>query len=244
MFEEMKYFIFGIFNMKTPVVINNRNRLKTLVELVEWLKGKNVEVVVLDNQSDYSPLLDMYPRLDVEVVFLGGNFGHTALQQWGGHERFKSRYFIYTDSDIVPREDCPGDLVDYLVRQKREHPEYNKVGASIEIEDLPDGYPFKSEVLNWESKYWREKRGDFYLADVDTTFAAYDLENRSSKSHCVSNCVRTDRPYTVRHLPWYITNFCEEESYYVRSANAKFADGRRVGMWTQKHRAFCDAKMM
>lgn len=230
--------------MNTPVVINNRNRLTTLTGLIGWLRGKRVDIIVLDNQSDYEPLLDMYPKLGVNVVYLPENFGHTALHHWGGHMGFKNRFFIYTDSDVIPKEDCPGDLVDYLVFQKMNKPEHNKIGASIEIDDIPNGYPFKSEVLEWESKYWKERRGEFYFADVDTTFAAYDRENESAKFHSVSNCLRSDRPYTVRHMPWYLTSLDEEEIHYIKSANARFQDGRKVGMWTQKHKFMYDTKIL
>jgi hypothetical protein len=246
-FEEMKYFTLGNLIMifgKTPVVINNRNRLSSLVALLDWLKNKNVEITILDNQSDYLPLLDMYSRIDVNVVRLGSNFGNTALYRWGGHLDFKQRYFIYTDSDIVPKESCPDDLVDYLILHKSQKQEYNKIGASIELGDIPDDYPFRSEVIEWESKYWVEKRGDFFIADVDTTFAAYDVESEASTEHRISNCLRSDRPYTVRHLPWYSCALSEEDIYYARSADAKLPDGRRVGMWTQKHRTLCGIKLL
>ena len=43
---------------KISVFINNRNRLSTLKCLVEWLCNKNIEIVILDNDSIYPPLID------------------------------------------------------------------------------------------------------------------------------------------------------------------------------------------
>jgi hypothetical protein len=231
---------------KTSIFINNRNRLSTLRLLVDWLRGKNNQIVILDNDSDYPPLMEYYKTLDCRVVMLGENMGNAALYKWGGHLEYPGRYFIYTDSDLLPKEDCPEDLVDYLVHSKRQHEEVNKVGASLEIRDIPDLYPFKKQVVDWESKFWEKESGEYYVAEVDTTFAAYDKLNPAGRSHNISNCLRTKRPYVLRHLPWYLDarNLPEEEAHYIRSANAFLPSGRMVGMWTQRHKKFTAPKLL
>ena len=119
------------------------------------------------------------------------------------------------------------------------------MGASLEINDIPDFYPFKKEVVNWESKFWSKEVGQYYVADVDTTFAAYDKTNSAGTAHNIFNCLRTKRPYVLRHLPWYldIKNLQEEEAYYIKSANAVLPSGRKVGMWTQKHKKIAGPKL-
>lgn len=225
---------------KIPVFINNRNRLYTLKCLVEWLRDKNVEIVILDNNSDYPPLISYYESLDCQVVHLGKNMGNTAIYQWGKYMDYPGRFFIYTDSDLVPKEECPSDLIDHLIFLKQKYATKNKAGTSLEINDIPDFYPFKQNVLDWELKFWQNEQNDFYEADVDTTFAAYDKLNYTGRNHCVSNCIRSKRPYVMRHFPWYndMNNLSEEECYYLKSADALLPNGDLVGMWTQKHRFF------
>jgi len=231
---------------KINIFINNRNRLSTLKNLVDWLNNKNTEIVILDNDSDYSPLMQYYKTLDCRVVMLGENMGNAALYKWGGHLDYPGRYFIYTDSDLLPKEECPSDLVEYLIYSKKKYDEVNKVGASLEIEDIPDFYPFKKEVVDWESKFWEKEAGEYHVAEVDTTFAAYDKLNSAGRSHNISNCLRTKRPYVMRHLPWYLNpqKLSEEEAHYIRSADAFLPSGRKVGMWTQKHKKFTAPKLL
>lgn len=228
-----------------PVVINNRNRFVVLKKLIEWLDGLDVKIIILDNESTYKPLLQYYDNIKnkIDVVYLGKNLGHTALYVWGEHLNFISRYFVYTDSDIVPKDSCPRDLISYLVYAKIKYPMANKIGAGIEIKDIPDCYVFKKEVVEWESNFWKTKNGELFVADVDTTFAVYDNQNIAGKQHCVTNCLRTDYPYVVQHIPWYSNsqNLSQEELYYLRQATAMWTGHARtltgqVGLWTHKMR--------
>lgn len=225
---------------KIPVFINNRNRLTFLKKLVDWLRLRCFSIVILDNNSDYPPLVDYYKTVDLEVVYLHENLGNTALYKWGGHLDSPGKYFIYTDSDVLPKEDCPVDLIDHLLFLKKKYQMCSKVGTSLETNDIPDFYPFKSEVLDWEAKFWSKDMGDHYVADVDTTFAIYDKSSSAGVSHEITGAIRTKRPYVVRHLPWYVDvkNLNEEERWYVKSADALLPNGKRVGMWTQKHKTF------
>lgn len=202
-----------------PVVINNRNRVTSLNLLVDWLMDCNARIIILDNNSKYPPLLQYYRKITgikkIEIVYLGKNMGHRALYTWGKHFTFPERYFVYTDSDVVPSPDCPKDLLKYLVDAKKKYPEVKKIGMCLEINDLPDCYNLKQQVRDWEAKFWQNKRDDLWIADVDTTFAIYD--NQQTQQHITTNCLRTDYPYVARHLPWYIdvNNLSEEERYYL-----------------------------
>ena len=70
----------------------------------------------------------------------------------------------------------------------------------------------------------------------------YDIDMTAGSAHYFRNCLITDRPYVVRHLPWYSdsSNLSEEETYYIKTANDKFIDDNNktinVGLWTQKIR--------
>jgi hypothetical protein len=227
--------------MTTPVIINNRNRLTTLKQLLSWLKGLDVRVIILDNKSTYPPLLEFYKSYhDATIVYLK-NLGHTALYSWGEYIHFQERYFIYTDSDVVPKPDCPRDVIEYLISAKKKYYSFNKIGLGIEIHDIPDHYAFKVDVVNHESQFWKQKKDNFFVADTDTTFAIYD--NQNTNEHCISNCLRTNYPYIIRHMPWYTNSnsLDEEEKYYILHATAKWTGkgatfNGLVGKWTQRER--------
>jgi len=67
-----------------PIFINSRDRLNCLKLLIEWLlKAGYKNLIILDNDSSYPPLLDYYRGLEadsrIRVVRLGKNLGHKAL---------------------------------------------------------------------------------------------------------------------------------------------------------------------
>lgn len=242
-----------------PIIINNRNRVSTLQKLIDCIPKENTEIIILDNDSTYEPLLDFYASLpqEIKLVRLGANLGQEALYRWDGYKLLKEDYFIYTDPDIVISEECPKDFLDFLLEAKKKYKQYNKIGLSLRIDDLPDHYAFKKTVIDWESKYWQESFYDnelntkFWIADVDTTFAIYDKNNYTGQKYDIINCLRTNFPYVARHLPWYIdsSNIDLEERYYMKKATARFMAGATehpVGMWTQmnKHHEVTKASLM
>ena len=230
--------------MKIPLIINNRNRLSFLRDVVTWfLECNHVTITILDNDSSYSPLESYYQKIknDVKIIYLQENMGHTALYQSGILNQ-TDRYFMYSDPDILPIETCPKDLPLYLLDCKKKYAEYNKVGVSLKIDDLPNHYTFKDQVISWESKFWQNKTEDLYVADVDTTLAMYDKSNLAGTQHTFENCLRTNIPYIARHLPWYLdlSNLSAEEKYYNKNSDASFVNIRgeqvKVGVWTQLHK--------
>jgi hypothetical protein len=95
------------------------------------------------------------------------------------------------------------------------YPHLNHVGASLEIKDIPDSYPFYNEVKLWEGRYWQERLGvEGYKACIDTTFAMY---RKSSAVYKLYPAMRLDRPYTLKHVDWYADpkNISEEYRYYL-----------------------------
>jgi hypothetical protein len=226
--------------IKIPLVINNRNRFTYLKAMIDWFKpDRMAEIIILDNDSTYEPLLDYYKTLDCQVVKLGKNLGHTALYSWNGHHNFKSKNFIYTDPDLLPTETCPKNIIPYLMYLKHEHFFSNKIGIMLETTDLPDHYKYKKDVLELTKHYCHNRLKTCFISHVDTTFAMYDIDNVAGKEHFLGNCLLTDRPYVMRHLPWYedSNNLSEEQVYYAAHADATFTNFSNkvvtVGQWTR-----------
>ncbi len=136
--------------------------------------------------------------------------------------RYSSAYYVVSDPDLL-LDSCPFDLIDVLVEGWIRYPSVSKVGVSLEIDDLPTTSPLAESVRGWESQFWRDRRDDkFFNAAIDTTLALYRVDIPFARAKATGNSLRTDRPYTARHLPWYIdpSKMSSEEEYYVRTTRA------------------------
>lgn len=221
-FIALRNYVLGVFIKKPqyqeiPIIINNRNRFTFLKEQIDWFQARGYKnIIILDNASTYPLLLEYYASLDCEIVFLGENLGYKALEQTDLYKKIRKNYFVYTDPDVVPTDDCPDNFMETFLSLLHKYPFVQKVGFSLRIDDLPDGYEKKDEVIAWEQKHWKQKIDDIsYLASIDTTFALHRPYARISKP-ADFKMIRTAFPYTARHLPWYfsVTNLSEEEQYY------------------------------
>jgi hypothetical protein len=185
-----------------PVIINNFNRLDYLLQQLKWLEKAGMRnIYIIDNASTYPPLLDFYNKCHFTVFRLTQNVGHTAL--WDTHIQlwFKNQYYILTDPDIIPIEECPLDSVSYFWSLLQKYPQISKVGFGLKIDDLPDHYNRKHEVIKWESSFWNnEIEPNVYKAKIDTTFALYKPNTTHQQW---DSTLRTGGKYIARHLPWY-----------------------------------------
>lgn len=201
-----------------PIIINNFNRLSTLRLLIESLEKRNyVNIYIIDNHSTYPPLLEYYKGLPYKVFYLKDNLGFKALWKSGLSKLFCKDYYIYTDSDVIPIEECPSDFIEYFFTILRKYKYARKVGFSLRIDDLPDKFRNKNEVIEWEKRFYSSFNKDgLYKAPIDTTFALYRPRVGLSRSRYVES-YRTPYPYQACHLPWYLdsNNLDEEEMYYI-----------------------------
>ena len=184
-----------------PVFIVNRNRLGALQRLVDWLLAAGTRrIVILDNASDYPPLLRYYDNLPegAKALLLPDNHGPYVLWEQGVHRNLDTPYVV-TDSDVVPTDECPADLIGALLEQLQRHPSAKKVGCGLRIDNLPDCYGEAETVRRWESQFWeRPIAPGVFAAPVDTTFAIYPARGEFSNEPCN---LRLGRPYVVEHTP-------------------------------------------
>ena len=244
---------------KIPCLINNFNQLEYLIPMVDKLSSfDNLSLYILDNNSTYEPLLKWYHSLantKIQVIKLGRNSGHMA--PWSTHlthrlaREYRSPYYIVSDPDLdislIP-EDTIHLMIDVLTQR-----EIFKVGLSIEIEDLPEHYPLKNEVTHWESPAWSQERKEtyknktLYRTGIDTTFAMYNIFYTEAvykhlffeggiKFNCnfINTSLRLDRPYTARHLPWYLDYNALTENQKFHTEICKKSDIFSSSSWTQK----------
>jgi hypothetical protein len=197
-----------------PIIINVRDRLSPLVELVDWLeRAGQTDIWLVDNASTYSPLVEWLDASPHHVVRTGRNLGHRAPWLSGVvADVGQDSYFVVSDPDVVPDPRCPLDaLFD-------RYPDVDKIGFGLCIHDLPDQYRHRDAVVAWESQFWKNKaESGVYRAPIDTTFCLY----RPGLGHRDDNALRTSAPYVARHLPWYADSASPtaEDVYYREHAD-------------------------
>tara|TARA_R110000822_G_scaffold309905_1_gene440613 strand:- start:1206 stop:1901 length:696 start_codon:yes stop_codon:yes gene_type:complete len=205
-----------------PVFVNVYNRLattKTLCDQISRLDG--AEIIIVDNNSDYEPLLEWYDDCPFEVLRLRENIGHHAPWLSGIVNQDQSEWYVVTDCDL-DLSGVPQDLLRVLRIPFSWGSGVVKSGIGLRIDDLP---PWQNAVVEWESRWWkRPVRNDrrFYWAAVDTTFAMYHRSTIASAMEVARiKSTRTGGEYQARHVPWYLdaSNLDEENRQYFATAN-------------------------
>jgi hypothetical protein len=132
---------------------------------------------------------------------------------------------------VVPVEECPDDFLHFFRDMLKKHRLAQKIGFSLKIDDIPDCYAMKEDVIKWESHFSHDFVKDefLYRAPIDTTFALY--RPRGKRKHANNNIemYRTAWPYMAKHLPWYIDskNPDDENRYYIEQSTL-------TTYWTKK----------
>jgi glycosyltransferase involved in cell wall biosynthesis len=228
--------IFGTFKFykmkSTHIFICSYNRHNPLQHLVNCLLSRGYNnIVILDNQSTYKPLLDWYKTLnDTPVVIYNckHNYGPGALDRCRfEEEEFRSRYLhiieneyhVYTDSDVVPVDEIPNDFIDDMVEIAKKY-EIPKLGLSLRIDDLPEHFSLKQQVIAHEGDFFHrgyiaDDKCQVFKAPVDTTFA---LNAPGLNCGLYGEAYRMGGLYFARHAPWYYdtNNLPDDEKYYYQ----------------------------
>ncbi len=214
-----------------PIIINNRNRLTHMIRLINWLEKNNYKnIYILDNDSTYLPLLEYYKSSPHHIIYLKKNVGYQALWKPKVFMHFKNDYYVYTDPDVVPNDNCPSDVVFQLYKVLKSNSSIEKCGVALKIDDLPTYYKNKEAVISDEKKHWEHKISDtVYDAPVDSTFALYRPLAKGRAEDC--KAYRLSGKYDFHHLPWYedSNNQTEEDKYYISHVS------KGSTMWTEKN---------
>lgn len=212
-----------------PVFINIRNRVTTTQILADQVSRLQDAVpILIDNASDWEPLLEWYRACPYEVIRLNENVGHHA--PWKRvipqgpilQKRFGTDFYVVTDCDL-DIEKCPTDTLQVLQEPFAWRRGIVKSGLSLQIDDLPT---WQESVKGWESRWWKKPLTDgrFYDALIDTTFAMYDCHTpfRIATRVVQASSVRSAPPYVARHIPWYLDgdNLDAENQHYFATSNA------------------------
>jgi hypothetical protein len=208
--------------MKIKALIIMFNRLEWPEKMAQYLADTGCEVILVDNNSTYGPLLKWYETCPYTLIRLDRNFGHKAPWEAGIVSSFPDEHYIVTDHDLDLSR-VPHDYTDVLFRGLEANPSVIKSGFSLEIGDLPVNN-YTKRIIEWENQFWKNPvdSNGFFLSAIDTTFALYDKKREftgfpDSEPLGFIRAVRSPRPYIARHLPWYMTkdNLTAEDLYFL-----------------------------
>ena len=209
-----------------PIYIISYNRFEYLRQMLEWLEKCGYKnITIIDNNSNYEPLLEFYKTCPYNVIRMKKNYGHFVFYK---HIRFFWKrilsFYILTDPDLSLVEECPNDFVEQFVKIMVDYPSYYKVGFSLRIDDIPDDYYLKYEVLVCHTRFYEKIINNpkyaykIYNAPIDTTFALNSPDLYSPFTGYKYKGLRTGTPYQLRHLPWYVTQRNSEVENYIKTA--------------------------
>lgn len=164
--------------------------------------------IIMDMGSTYPPLVEWLADCPHEVLSVGHNGGSNWFWRHGpgksGQAGALSDFYCVTDPDL-DLSGVPDDLVPRMLEAYHANPDVTKIGVSLEVEDVPKSLPDYDAVMVWELPYWRHQREDgTYTANVGHTLALYHPERDMYERFW--SAVRLPRPYTARHLPWYLSD--------------------------------------
>ncbi|UII25418.1 hypothetical protein LVD15_19230 [Fulvivirga maritima] len=186
------------------------------------LKSHKTSIIIIDNASTLPSLLTYYKKIssqkNIQLIRLKKNSGlNWILPVSMALRRFEK--YIVSDADLIPYDSTPDDIIDKMENTLNTYSHINHVGVSLEINDLPNHYPLKNKVIDWEGKFWANKiTPEHYIAPVDTTFGMY---RKNSLVTALTPSLRLDRPYTFKHVDWYINpeKLTQEENLIVETSS-------------------------
>lgn len=208
--------------MKIPTFIICRDRVRNLRKLVRWLeKTRQAEILLVDNNSSYPPLLEYLEKTKHKTYRLSDNLSKWAPWSHNLIAQHPSDYFAIIDPDMLPPKECPLDITGFLINalEDKRYAQYHCAGPSYEITDLPDHYAGKQEVLRWEPQFWTKplygdyKTADFFEAPIDSMWA---VMRKGGQIDVERPAIRANYPYVVKHETWYLDsdNLDEEDLWY------------------------------
>lgn len=209
-----------------PIIIISYNQVFYLKKLISFLKKRDYnKIVILDNNSTYPPLLDYFNEIesDIKIYRLSKNYGHRVFwKKKDIFDNYAKGYYVITDPDIVPVDECPHDFLEHFKYILDTNAEINKVGFSLKIDDIPETNKDKATILKWESQFWeKHTKNKNYVAKIDTTFALYRPKTIMPIWMDFFKAIRVKYPYVAKHGGWYINskNLTKEQEYYVKTVS-------------------------
>lgn len=224
-----------------PIFIISCDRLEVLKQSIQsycdFIKTP-FEIIIIDFGSSYKPTIKYLKNLERKKVRI--YWREKIMRKFHLHsvdeviqDYFKDHpesNYVVTDPDIA-LDNVKGDVLEvYAHLLKRLH-KITVVGPMLKINDIPDYYPKKGDVINWEMRHnppikrvkriqYEGKSVKYIPAHIDSTFG---MNRAGMHWRRYSIAVRVLSPYSAKHLDWYLDseNLTPDQIYYMEHASEK-----------------------
>ena len=209
--------------IKTPfeiVILDQGTTYPATVEYLEWMEDAGVKVYRwAENPNDGKKRNAKRDEKSVRDNILDYFKTHPASN------------YVVTDPDIL-LDNVDGDILDLYSYLLEKMPEIAVVGTMLRIDDIPDYFPLKAQLLSGKKGlhkslssrkvYTTEFNGQkvrYVRAPIDTTFA---MNRAGTQWKRLQSGIRTFHPYGARHLDWYVNPKAmpPDQKYYMDCASA------------------------
>ena len=212
-----------------PLVLNVRNQHFYLRNFVDRFHANGFRnIVVIDNQSTYPPLLAYFDELQRTQkalgIFYGRNLGpHRFFTANIYRQLFESTPFLYSDPDLEWSQLDP-NFLSRLFDISRSTGVF-KVGSALTVPrqeqlKLPvTQFTFEGKTYSipeWESQFWRnEVAPDIYSGVIDTTLHLFNTPLYQGGA-LITGLRVAGAGFEAKHLPWFQDDPCpaEDLAYY------------------------------
>ena len=221
-------------------VIIGYNQYSYIKNMVSQLEKYTKDIVIIDNNSNYQPLIDYYNNeFKYSLLKQNKNYGHSVYMN-NFVKNITGDVFILTDPDLQFNQKLPSNFIHDLINISN-YFSSQKVGFALLIDS--DDIREDVKIKEWESQFWQHRLSyppnpnlKLYLADIDTTFCLYNRKHNG-------NCIRIAGDYTCIHIPWHMNfqNDLEENEY------ESYLDGNISTNWfklSNNYRSFCQLRLL
>lgn len=193
-----------------PLIIPNFNQLTYLRNLINWWKWyyPNNPVYVVDNGSDYKPLLAWSKTVDFVSQYPDNDFIKNLNDFL---DRSRPEYYIISDCDIMPAPNTPPNFLEIF--KSILDSGFHHVGFDLITNDIPEWNKKAGWIQGDERELHNRKQvfdigGKLYegwRAPIDSTFCLFKRENGGWESpmrpEYWDNSIRI---FNAFHLPFYL----------------------------------------
>jgi len=222
-----------------PIFILTCDRLtvlkKSIQSYYDYIKTP-FEIVIIDFGSTYEPTRDFLKHVESEGIkvywkeriFSKPDFDRPIQEAIRDYfENHPRSNYVVTDPDIA-LDNVKGDVLEVYAFLLEKFYKMPTVGPIMRTDDLPDCFPGKEGIINWEKRLnsrrinsiqYKGKTIKYINSYLDSTFR---MNRAGTYWKRAKRAFRVLPPYGSKHLDWYLDpkNLTQDHKYYMEHASA------------------------